>query len=110
MKKRQKKKAQATAIVMPLKVYDWMFRLANQLYLDRYNRKQEVKELARNKVEVLSVNNKMKLFIDGTEVKGLKKLDIHRSAENPRAVISMELICDLNTKEQPIAEIAQSVE
>lgn len=50
-----------------------------------------------NKVELLSQHNCSRLFIDGTEIKGVTRLDIHRDANDCKTEISIDFECDLNT-------------
>lgn len=50
-----------------------------------------------NKVELLSEHNRSRLFIDGTEIKGVTRLDIHRDANGCKTEISIDFECDLNT-------------
>ena len=63
-----------------------------------------------NRVDVFSKNNKLWLAVDGVVLKRVQKWNIGFDVDTRKALVSIELICDLNTKEQPIAEVAQSVE
>lgn len=53
-----------------------------------------------NKVELLSQHNCSRLFIDGTEIKGVTRLDIHRDANDCKTEISIDFECDLDTVER----------
>ena len=53
-----------------------------------------------NKVELLSEHNRSRLFIDGTEIKGVTRLDIHRDANGCKTEISIDFECDLDTVER----------
>ena len=53
-----------------------------------------------NKVELLSQHNCSRLFIDGTEIKGVTRLDIHRDANGCKTEISIDFECDLDTVER----------
>ncbi len=52
-----------------------------------------------NKAEIQSCNNKIKLFIDGIEIKGLQKVNFQRDISNPKATLEIKFKCDLYTKE-----------
>lgn len=48
-------------------------------------------------VELLSERNRSRIFVDGTEIKGITKLDIHREANSRKTEISIDFECDLST-------------
>lgn len=50
-----------------------------------------------NEVELLSERNRSRIFVDGTEIKGITKLDIHREANSCKTEISIDFECDLDT-------------
>jgi len=60
-----------------------------------------------NKVEIISKENKVKVFIDGIKIKGLQNVNFQRDISNPKATLEIKFKCNLYTKEQPIEEVAR---
>lgn len=56
--------------------------------------------MACNNVRLLSKDNKTRIFVDGTEIKGVTRLDIHRDANGCKTEVSIDFECDLDTVEQ----------
>ncbi len=53
-----------------------------------------------NEVELLSERNRSRIFVDGVEIKGVTRLDIHREANSCKTEISIDFECDLDTVER----------
>lgn len=53
-----------------------------------------------NKVGLLARNNKTRTFVDGVEVKGVTRLDVHRDTNSCKTEISIDFECDLDTAKQ----------
>ena len=53
-----------------------------------------------NKVGLLSENNRSCIIVDGVEVKGVTRLDVHRDTKSLKTVISIDFECDLDTVER----------
>ena len=52
-----------------------------------------------NKVELISKDNRIQLFIDGVKLKGLEALAIDRESSRPKSRVTISFLCSLNTKE-----------
>lgn len=63
-----------------------------------------------NRVNVISHDNKIDVFIDGVKVKGLLYVNIKREVDDPKTVLELKLKCNLDTKEQPIKKAVQSID
>ncbi len=53
-----------------------------------------------NKVGLLSENNRSCIIVDGVEIKGVTRLDVHRDTKSLKTVISIDFECDLDTVER----------
>ena len=62
-----------------------------------------------NKIEIISKKNKVKVFVDGVELKGLQSVVVQKNASDPRPTLYLKFICDLNTKE-PIENIVTCID
>lgn len=51
-------------------------------------------------VELLSERNRSRIFVDGTEIKSVTRLDVHRDADSCKTEISIDFECDLDTVER----------
>lgn len=60
--------------------------------------------MAYNNVRLLSEHNRSRIFVDGTEIKNVTRLDVHRDANNCKTEISIDFECDLDTVEQKEAK------
>lgn len=52
-----------------------------------------------NKAEIISKENKVKVIIDGIEIKEIQSFKFQRDINNPKTVLEVKFICDLDTKE-----------
>lgn len=53
-----------------------------------------------NKVGLLSENNRSCIIVDGVEIKGVTRLDVHRDTKSLKTAISIDFECDLDTVER----------
>lgn len=53
-----------------------------------------------NNVKLLSEHNQSRIFVDGTEIKSVTRLDVHRDADSCKTEISIDFECDLDTVER----------
>lgn len=53
-----------------------------------------------NKVELISKDNRIQLFIDGVKVNRLEALVIDRVSSRPKSRVTISFLCSLNTKEE----------
>lgn len=56
--------------------------------------------MAYNNVKLSSEHNRSRIFVDGTEIKSVTRLDVHRDADSCKTEISIDFECDLDTVER----------
>lgn len=72
---------------------------------------KEVKVMDLNKVEIISKKSRVKVFVDGVELKGLQSVVVQKNASDPKTTLYLNLICNLDTIEkQPVNKVVPCVD